>query len=161
MKNIIRSSTISGHPGQKVRHPLYENGECRVVPLGDMAGMTRAMMHLIRLAPGKETTPPHTHALQEEFVYILEGRGEARLGDETAEVGPGDFIGYPTDSAAHNIRNIGETDLVYLTGGERTSTEIAHFPTLGKVIHFKDGQAQILDGAGARTIPTTDWMIQD
>ena len=35
------------------------------------------------------------------------------------EVGPGDFMGFPTPSLGHHLRNPFDEDLVYLMGGER------------------------------------------
>jgi mannose-6-phosphate isomerase-like protein (cupin superfamily) len=64
------------------------------------------------LAPGRETQA-HYHPQTEEIYYILSGSGEMRIREESQEVGPGDGIIIPP-GAAHQIRNIGEEDLVFL-----------------------------------------------
>jgi uncharacterized cupin superfamily protein len=100
--------------------------------LGDAVGLERLGVHLMRVPPGKESFVYHVHHTEEEFVYILSGRGIAEIGDEQIEVGPGDFMGFPTPSVGHHLRNPFEEDLVYLAGGERRAAEIADFPRLGK-----------------------------
>ena len=42
-------------------------------------------------------------------------------------VGPGDFVGFPTPSAAHQLRNPYDVEVVYLMGGEHKDIEIATF----------------------------------
>jgi len=48
-------------------------------PLGDLFGLTNFGVNLTRLAPGGESALLHRHTRQDEFVYILEGRGIARV----------------------------------------------------------------------------------
>ena len=65
-------------------------------------------------------------------MYVLSGRAIAEIDGVEHEVGPGDFMGFPTPSVAHHMRNPYEEDLVYLSGGERKPLEIADFPRDGK-----------------------------
>ncbi|TME00990.1 MAG: cupin domain-containing protein [Chloroflexi bacterium] len=39
--------------------------------------------------------PPHTHKMEDELSYVLEGRVGVRVGDEVAEAGPGTYIYKP------------------------------------------------------------------
>jgi uncharacterized cupin superfamily protein len=39
--------------------------------------------------------PPHIHADQDEFIYLLEGVLDLRLGDGTAQARPGDLVRMP------------------------------------------------------------------
>jgi uncharacterized cupin superfamily protein len=48
------------------------------------------------------------------------------------EVGPGDFMAFPTSSVPHHLKNPSDQDLVYLMGGENRKFEVADFPRLGK-----------------------------
>ena len=45
--------------------------------------MQRIGVHIVRLAPGRESTQFHYHDADEEFLYVLEGRGIAEIGDES------------------------------------------------------------------------------
>ncbi len=42
---------------------------------------------------------------EEEWVYILSGRGIAEIGDREYEVEPGDFMGFGLPQQPHHIRN--------------------------------------------------------
>jgi mannose-6-phosphate isomerase-like protein (cupin superfamily) len=65
-----------------------------------------------RLPIGGSTTSHH-HVRTEEIYYILEGRGSMRVGQETADVAPGDAIAIPP-GASHQLTNIGDCALVLL-----------------------------------------------
>ncbi len=74
----------------------------------------------------------HSHSQEEEWVYILSGRGIAEIDGKIQEVGPGDFMGFPTPSVAHHLKNPFEEDLVYLMGGEDLPLEVVDYPDIGK-----------------------------
>jgi uncharacterized cupin superfamily protein len=48
------------------------------------------------------------------------------------EVGPGDFMGFPTPSVTHHLKNPFQEECVYLSGGENREFGIADFPALNK-----------------------------
>ena len=65
--------------------------------------------------PGQEQTP-HAHAGSDKVYYVLQGKGQVRVGDETKELGPGDIALAPS-GAEHGVRNPGPerlTVLVYM-----------------------------------------------
>ncbi len=62
-------------------------------------------MNWIRLPPGRESYVYHTHEAEEEWLYILSGRGITEIDGAEHEVGPGDFMGFPTPSVAHHLRS--------------------------------------------------------
>jgi uncharacterized cupin superfamily protein len=121
----------------------------RGVMLGDQTGLSRIGINLITVPPGKESCVLHSHSAEEEFLYILSGRGIAEIGDQEHEVGPGDFMGFPTPSVAHHLRNDFDEDLVYLVGGERKQVEIGEFPRLGKTVLRVGREARMIDSADA------------
>ena len=45
--------------------------------LGDMVGMNSIGVHLVRVKPGNQSTQFHSHKNDEEFLYILSGKGLA------------------------------------------------------------------------------------
>ncbi len=81
-------------------------------------------------------------------MFMLSGRGVAEIDGGEHEVGPGDFMGFPTPSVAHHLRNDSDDDLVYLVGGERKEMEIAEFPRLGKVV-IRVGRYRRYGGPGS------------
>ena len=49
----------------------------------------------LRVPPGSNVPPAHSHAANEEVVYVLEGTLRYRVGEETRELQPGDVMGTP------------------------------------------------------------------
>jgi uncharacterized cupin superfamily protein len=100
--------------------------------LSRLAGLQRARVNLGRIPPGKDSFAYHAHTLEEEWVYILSGRGLALIDGEEYAVGPGDFMGFPAPGVAHLLKNPHQEDLVYLMGGEAVPLDVLDYPTLGK-----------------------------
>lgn len=124
---------VSDRPSEmKHTHPINPRSEMHGISIGDHAGLRRIGVHVVRIPPGKEANTYHSHTCEEEFYYIISGRGMAEIDEKETEVGPGDFLGFPAPSAPHQLRNPFGEDLVYLVGGERKDVEIARFPKLGK-----------------------------
>src|SRR5207244_3095954 len=99
--------------------------EVHLRALGALAGLQRVGILIGRIPPGKESFVYHSHRHEEEFLYVLAGRGIAEIGEEEVEVGPGDFMGFATPSFAHHLRNPFDVDLVYLMRGEHRAVEVA------------------------------------
>jgi uncharacterized cupin superfamily protein len=74
--------------------------------LSAIAGLSRVSLTIARVPPGKESFLYRRHERDEEFIFILLGRGRAEIGDENFDVGPGDFMGFPApDGRAHHLTN--------------------------------------------------------
>lgn len=140
---LFRAADRAKVPEQPFTHPLNPKSEVRIVSLSEAVGLQRTGLHVMRIPPGKESFAFHTHRCEEEFMYVLSGRGVAEIGDQVVEIGPGDFLGFPTPSVGHHLRNPFDEDLVYLSGGERRAVEIADFPKLGKQM-VRDGMTATL-----------------
>lgn len=56
---------------------------------------------------------PHTHKIQEQIYYILEGKGLMEVGDDRTVVTPGTTIFIPP-GISHAIYNSGTQDLTFL-----------------------------------------------
>jgi mannose-6-phosphate isomerase-like protein (cupin superfamily) len=67
-------------------HPLNPNSKIHGRTLSDGTGLERIGIHVIRVPAGKESFVYHRHRMEEEFVYILSGRGIAEIdGEEPAQ----------------------------------------------------------------------------
>jgi uncharacterized cupin superfamily protein len=108
-------------------------------------GLQRIGFHMGRIPPEKESFVYHFHHHEEEFVYILSGRGIAEIDNEEFEIGPGDFLGFTAPSVAHHLRNPFDVDLVYLMGGERCPVEVGEFPRLKKRVIRDGNEAYFVD----------------
>ena len=62
--------------------------------------------------PGQEHAP-HSHAGQDKLYVVLEGKGEVRIGGETAAVEAGDAA-FAAAGVVHSIRNAGPGRLVVM-----------------------------------------------
>lgn len=153
----ISAATIAASPEVPIAHPLNPASQIffRAIStsegnksLSEVAGLQRLGVHLVRIPPGKESFAYHSHHTEEEFVYVVSGRGVAEINDREVEVGPGDFLGFRTPGCAHHFKNPFSEDLVCLMGGERREIEVAEFPRLGmrlirtkssgEAVHVKD-----------------------
>jgi uncharacterized cupin superfamily protein len=146
---IVRADEIAGQ-AQAFSHPWNPNSEMVGARLGALAGLSRAAVNWVRVPAGKESFIYHSHHREEEWIYILSGRGVAEIDGEEYEVGAGDFMGFPTPGVAHHLRNPFDEDLVYLVGGENLDVEIADFPRLGRRMIRRGGEVEIYDVSDAR-----------
>ncbi len=88
-----------------------EFGELKMGKVSLAAG-DRLYAGLNCFLPGQEHKP-HVHADQDKMYLVLEGRGEASVGDETREVGAGGMVFAPA-GVVHGMKNTGEENLVVL-----------------------------------------------
>lgn len=142
---LIKAETIKQLPQQTFSHPLNPNSEISGVLLSEAVGLQRIGFPKAKIPSGKESFIYHSHEFEEEFIYILSGKGIAEIDNEEYEVGEGDFMGFATSSVAHHLKNPFEKDLVYIMGGERREYEIANFPRLQKRMFRNGEQVQIAD----------------
>jgi uncharacterized cupin superfamily protein len=136
--NLIRAADRES-PEESFSHPWNPNSLVKGATLSRLAGLTRTGVSFVRIPAGKESFIYHTHYFEEEWIYILSGRGIAEIDGAEHEVGPGDFMGFPTPSVAHHMRNPFEAELVYLMGGENREYEVADYPKLGRrMVRMRD-----------------------
>lgn len=90
---------------------------------GDATGLTRMGVHLRLASPGMAGTNRHFHTVEEEWAYIVSGRGTLRLGPHRIPVRPGSFAGFPPGPRPHHFIADGGEPLAILEGGERRPAE--------------------------------------
>ncbi len=128
---LLRAADVQAR-SQTFSHPWNPSSEITGYQLGRATGLKRTGVNLARLAAGRESYVYHAHWTEEEWLYILEGRGVARIDGAEYEVAAGDFMAFPTPGVAHHLRNPFDSELVYLMGGEHRDTETVDFPDLGR-----------------------------
>ena len=92
---LLKASVIESMQEIRRVHRLNPRAVRNGKSLGDAVGMTDMGIHLVRIKSGDETTEFHTHYCEEEFLFILSGRGIAEIGERKLKVGAGDFMGLP------------------------------------------------------------------
>lgn len=142
---LLKAADITSMDTFEFHHPLNPNSEIHLRFLGRAVGLKRIGVTLARVPPGKESFIYHAHQNEEEWVYILSGRGIAEIGDIEYEVGPGDFMGFGLPQQPHHLRNPFDENLVYLIGGEAGRLDVGTFPRLGKRVISDSESAYIVD----------------
>jgi uncharacterized cupin superfamily protein len=158
-KYIVRAEERRPSDEMHVRHPFNPASEIHMTRLGDRTGLVRLGVSIARVPAGKESFVLHAHTLDEEWVFVLSGHGHVRLGDTELPIGPGDFIGFPTDGTPHVVRNTSDAELVYLQGGERRPGDRGIFPTLRKIgFPQDDGHMALIDVDDVTVLPFSAWL---
>ncbi len=153
MKGHLSAADIDQLEEVRRQHQFNDNAVRLTRTLGVKVGLARIGVHLIRLESGRDSTQFHYHDNDEEFVYIVSGHGIADIGDESFEVGPGDFMGFPAPSPAHSLHNPHEEDLVYLMGGERNAADVVHYPRIQRSMIKSYGRKRWVDWDHLHELP--------
>jgi uncharacterized cupin superfamily protein len=146
---LLRAADVDAS-AQTISHPWNPLSEIHGTMLARTLGLTRTGVSLARIGSGKESFVYHSHRYEEEWMYILSGKGVAEIDGHEYEVGPGDFMAFPAPSVAHHLRNPFAEDLVYLMGGESRRFEIADFPKIRKRMIRDGADVQVYDAADGR-----------
>jgi uncharacterized cupin superfamily protein len=87
-------------PGRKLQWLVTE----------ETIGAQNLSMAVMDCPAGSVVRPLHSHRDTEEFIFILEGEGEALVDGEVAAFREGDVVLFPANSR-HMVRNTGTTRL--------------------------------------------------
>ena len=142
---LISAQAIAAMQAVKRPHVLNPGAVRHGKSLGDAAGMKNMGVHLITIEPGYRSTEHHFHHYEEECVYVLSGQGTVVIGDAAQKIGPGDFIGHPTDHLPHEMINDGAETLVCLVMGQRLNQDITDYPRKGKRLFRHSGTRSMVD----------------
>jgi uncharacterized cupin superfamily protein len=100
--------------------------------LGVASGSKRLGVALIEIDPGKRSTPPHSHADEDEAFLVLAGSGlsyqtSGQKEVRTYAVGVDDLIWHPANREAHTLI-AGDEGLTVLVAAEGSRTHITYLP---------------------------------
>jgi uncharacterized cupin superfamily protein len=118
----------------EVRSHRWDAGEIGATRrrLGAATGARRIGVAIIEIDPGKRSTPPHSHADEEEIFLVLAGSGlsyQVSSGGEahTYEIGVDDLLWHPAGKEAHTLV-AGDDGLTALVAAEGSRTHITFLP---------------------------------
>jgi uncharacterized cupin superfamily protein len=118
-------------------------------PLGDLFGLKNFGVNLTTLKPGAQSALRHSHAKQDEFVYILEGEPTLRTDEGETLLSPGMCAGFRAGTGnAHHLVNRTSSDVVYIEIGDRMPGETAAYPDDDLKLITVDGQFRYLHKDG-------------
>src|SRR6202041_752510 len=111
-----------------------ERFEARTGVIGARIGARTLGYNITAVPPGKRAWPFHNHPAKEEMFFVLQGSGEARIGEARYPISTGDIIACPAGGRepAHQIINTGTEELRYLAVSTEDSVEMAQYPDSGK-----------------------------
>ena len=104
--------------------------------LGVASGARRLGIALIEIDPDHRSTPPHSHADEDELFLVLEGGGlsyQTSGPDDvrTYAIGVDDVLWHPANGDAHTLF-AGEVGLTVLVVAEGSRTSITYLPRTGQ-----------------------------
>lgn len=102
--------------------------------LGKATGSAGIGCSLFEVPPGRALCPFHYHTANEESIFVLEGEGTMRIGDDEVAIRAGDYITFPVGpDHAHQLNNTGETPIRYLCFSTLLPTEVVGYPDSDKI----------------------------
>jgi len=114
--------------------PAAERYEARMGMIGPRVGAQKLGYNITAIPPGKRAFPFHSHRVNEEMFFVIEGTGEVRIGSSVYPIRAGDVIACPPGGkeTAHQIVNSGAVELKYLAVSTKLSPEICEYPDSNK-----------------------------
>lgn len=111
-----------------------EHYEARFGRVGAVIGAQQLGYNITAVPPGKRAFPAHSHRVNEEMFFVLQGRGEVRIGKDVFPLRSGDFVACPAGGTetAHQIVNTGSEELRFLAVSTMRWPEICDYPDSGK-----------------------------
>ncbi len=139
--------------------------DARTGQVGTRIGAVKLGYNITAVPPGKAAFPFHSHHVNEEMFFVLQGTGELRIGAQTFGIRHGDIIACPPGGpeTAHQITNTGTEELRYLAVSTRQTPEIAEYPDSKKFGVFaelppgSDGTPQFFRFVGREALNVNYW----
>lgn len=140
----LSADAIAAMPEERKVHFLNGAAIRLARSLGDAVGLRNIGVHLISIQPGDYSTEHHAHHFEEECIYVLSGRGTASIGEDRQPIGPGEFIGCPTNGVAHSMQAAGSEPLVCLVMGQRLNQDVSDYPRQKKRLYRNSGEWELV-----------------
>jgi uncharacterized cupin superfamily protein len=97
--------------------------------LGELFGLKNFGVNLTSLAPNAISSLRHSHAKQDEFIYIVQGHPTLQTDEGKIPLSPGMCVGFPAGTGnAHHLRNETVEEVLYLEIGDRTGGDEVNYP---------------------------------
>jgi uncharacterized cupin superfamily protein len=107
----------------------------------DLFGLENFGVNLTSLAPAAVSSLRHAHAMQDEFVYILQGHPTLITDTGRTRLAPGMCAGFKAGTGnAHTLVNESAEMVMYLEIGDRTPGDEVQYPDEDLHARFDAGQ---------------------
>ncbi len=148
---IEAAAAPTARPGRGYPEPFAARVAGRVRrPLGDFFGLTNFGVNLTRLPPGGMSALRHTHAREDELIYVLDGEPVLVTNAGETQLRPGMCAGFKAGSGdGHHLLNRTSHDVVYLEIGDRNPGDTVIYPDddIGRAL-APDGSRQFVHKDG-------------
>ncbi|SIT39286.1 Cupin 2 conserved barrel domain protein [Paraburkholderia piptadeniae] len=155
-RELLKAVHIGAMEPQRSVHLLNDRAIRLKRPLSEVTGITQFGFHLVTLLPGCESTEYHRHLYEEECIYVLSGTGEAIINERAYEIGPGDFMGFAREGAAHTLFNTGHIPLELIVAGQRLEHDVCDYPQQGKRQYVAGANSVMVDLPKQAMIPGSE-----
>ena len=103
--------------------------------IGNLIGARRLGYWVVDVPPGKKFCPLHSHQLEEEMFFVLDGEPTIRTPRAEFVCRKGDIISFPTgDAGTHQLINKSNKSCTVLMLGNDEPEEVAYYPDSKKVL---------------------------
>lgn len=116
----------------------HGSGDDRYVatPLGRVLGLAHFGVNHETILPGGQSSKPHAHSDDEEFVLVLEGRPSLWIDGRLSELNEGDAVAFPAGTGiAHTFINNSDAPIKLLIVGEHSSDDRVSYPVNPEMAH--------------------------
>jgi uncharacterized cupin superfamily protein len=148
-QNRIVRAELSEEFRDTVTYPWNPDTVVAGTQLSRLTGLKRVRVAVVRVAPGAVSSEYHLQLNEEEWLYVLSGKGVIEIADQEYFLAPGDFVGLPEGTVPHQLRNPFREPLICLQGGEYRDACITDFPRLGKRMFRHGDTIELYDTADA------------
>jgi uncharacterized cupin superfamily protein len=102
--------------------------------LSNASGGERLGCSLYEVEPGRRAWPYHYHGANEEAIYVLEGSGTLRVGEDRVPLEKGSYAAFPAGAeGAHQFVNTSNGTLRYLCFSTMVEPDAMVYPDSDKV----------------------------
>ena len=119
------------------RYPAPFDEPCRAREnkrLGEAAGLTQFGVNLTRLPPGAWSSQRHWHALEDEFIYVLEGEVVVVTDAGAETFRAGDCAGFKAGvKDGHHLQNRSTKDAIVMVIGSRVDEDSGEYSDIDMV----------------------------
>ncbi|MCD4783675.1 MAG: cupin domain-containing protein [Candidatus Eremiobacteraeota bacterium] len=124
---------------EHIKDPDFKSKK-KTLFLGDAAGAENIFVNIDYIKHGGKSKKYHSHTKQEEFFFIMKGKGILRLNEKEISVREGDFVAKPAGKGiAHQFINNGKDILQIMDFGLREEDDIESYPDEDIILLKKHG----------------------
>ena len=163
---VVHASTLKDSDFTIITHNVDASSVRHSISLGDLTGLTKLGVHLVRIPPHSKSAANHWHTQDDEWIYVLEtveqgatlvrvitpeaGEGQTQNEVKKEIVRTGDFVAFPASKAVGHHIETGDEGIVFLVCGTRESVDVCSYPLDGKklVIDRKMGTEWFAEESG-------------